>query len=315
MIFKRIVNKEGIRVDKYLFISGLGLSRAQIQRLIKNQQVKVDGKVVKPHTLLRRGMEVEVNYEKPTPIKITPEEIPLDIVYEDEHLIVVNKPPNMVTHPAPGNLTGTLVNALLHHCSLPTFLDRTRPGVLHRLDKDTSGLIMFAKTTIALQELAEAISKKEVERIYLAFIWGKLGMKEGVIDAPLGRHPLDKKRISVTPLKSREALTHYKVIEEFENVTQVEVRLKTGRTHQIRVHFQHIDHPVVGDPTYGGRECPHYVKWNQFTTIMSIIGRQALHAIKLQFVHPVTKKNISLTSTLPPDIKNLIKYLKKESEG
>ncbi|MBI4723109.1 MAG: RluA family pseudouridine synthase [Candidatus Stahlbacteria bacterium] len=308
--FSRIVNpKEKIRLDKYLYKAGIGVSRSQIQRLIEEGQVLVNGQKAKSHTPLNRGDKVDVNYAKPEGFKVTPEPIELDIVYEDQDIIVINKPPVIVTHPAPGHLHGTLVNALLHHCDLSKVSDRTRPGVLHRLDKDTSGLIIFAKTEIALVKLARQIEERKIRRKYIAFVWGKMGMLEGTIDAPIGRHTLDRKHMAVTPLKSRDAITHFRVLDEFKYITHLSVELKTGRTHQIRVHLLHFGHPVVGDPDYDGRKKPIEVPTPIFDKILTIITRQALHAGELAFMHPITKKQMEFHSPLPKDMQELLNYL------
>jgi 23S rRNA pseudouridine1911/1915/1917 synthase len=311
IFFSRTVNpKEKIRVDKYLYKAGLGISRSQIQKLIESGNVLVNGRPVKPHTPLTRGDKVEVNYEKPPKFRVEPEPIKIDIVYEDKDIIVVNKPAGMVTHPAPGHSHGTLVNALLHHCELSRLSDKTRPGVLHRLDKDTSGLLVFAKSDSALSKLAREVEERRLKRIYVAFVWGRMGLLEGTIDAPIGRHTIDKKKMSVTPLRSREAITYYKVIEEFEHVTQLEVELKTGRTHQIRVHLLHLNHPILGDPDYGGRKKPLYVSEKEYEKLLHLMPRQALHAKKLSFRHPITKEELHFSTPLPPDMQKLLEYLK-----
>jgi len=362
--FIRIVRpKEKIRLDKYLYIAGLGVSRAQIQKLILDGKVLVNNQPAKPNTNLKLGDKVVVSYEKRTKFNVEPEAIPLDIVYEDSDIIVVNKPSGMVTHPAPGHPNGTLVNALLYHCELspptgkmpvppqqnagtevqrpqtkdqrPKTKDQSlqiaghpseagqgagwvveqmahlRPGVLHRLDQHTSGLLVFAKTDIALVRLARDVELHKIKRKYSAFVWGKMELEEGTIDAPIGRHTIERKQMAVTPLRSRSAVTYYKRIREFKYITQLGVRLGTGRTHQIRVHLSHLNHPVVGDQTYGGRTRPQEVPINEFNKIMQIMERQALHAESLAFIHPISKKELSFQVPLPPDMQELEDYLSK----
>lgn len=307
--FSRIVKPKGkIRLDKYLYKAGLGISRSQIQRLIECGSVLVNERPAKPHTPLNKGDKVEVSYDKPSKFIVEPEPIPLDIVYEDDDIIVVNKPAGIVTHPAPGHLHSTLVNALLHHCELSRVSERTRPGVLHRLDKDTSGLIVFAKSDSSLVKLTRQVEEHKIRRKYIAFVWGRMGILEGTIDAPIGRHTLERKRMAVTPLKSKEAVTYFKVIKEFNYITQLEIELKTGRTHQIRVHLSHVNHPVVGDQDYGGRKKLPNVPKEEFDRVLQIILRQALHASELSFVHPMTKKQLEFHSPLPPDMQELLNY-------
>jgi 23S rRNA pseudouridine1911/1915/1917 synthase len=310
--FSRIVNpKHKVRLDKYLCSAGLGISRSQIQKLIEANKVLVNSQSVKSHASLARGDKVEVNYEKPEKFKIVPESIELDIVYEDEDVIVVNKAAGMVTHPAPGHSQGTLVNALLHHCDLGGDVSRetTRPGVLHRLDKDTSGLLVLAKSDQALVKLARQVEAHTMGRRYVAFVWGRMGMQEGTIDAPIGRHTLERKRMAVTPLRSRDAITCFKVAREFEYLTQLDVELKTGRTHQIRVHLAHLSHSVVGDADYGGRRKLPEVPGEVFDKLMRIMRRQALHARELSFVHPITTEQMAFSSSLPADMQELLDYV------
>jgi 23S rRNA pseudouridine1911/1915/1917 synthase len=310
--FSRVVNpKHKVRLDKYLCSAGLGISRSQIQKLIEDNKVLVNSQSVKSHASLIRGDKVEVNYEKPTKFEIVPESIELDIAYEDDDIIVVNKAAGMVTHPAPGHSQGTLVNALLHHCDLGRTVSRdsTRPGVLHRLDKDTSGLLVLAKSDMALVKLARQVEEHKMGRKYVAFVWGRMGLQEGIIDAPIGRHTLERKRMAVTPLRSRSAVTCFKVAREFKCLTQLDVELKTGRTHQIRVHLAHLNHSVVGDTDYGGRTRLPEVAREVFDRSMQIMRRQALHAAELSFVHPITTKQVKFSSPLPADMQELLDYL------
>jgi len=310
--FTRIVKpKSKIRLDKYLYKAGLGLSRSAIQKLIEEGKILVDGEPKKSHRILRAGEKVTVIYERPKKFHVEPEPLTLDIVYEDDDLIVVNKPPGMVTHPAPGNLHGTLVNALLYHTKLASQDDATRPGVVHRLDKDTSGLLVFAKREKPHVKLAKQVEMRKIKRVYLAFVFGYFELDEGTIDAPIGRHTLERKKMAVTPLLSRSAITHFQVIKRFEHITYLRLRLETGRTHQIRVHLAHVGHPVAGDATYGGRKKPSKMDGEKFKEIIRIMKRQALHAASLGFEHPTLKKYIEFTIPLPQDMQELFDFLSK----
>lgn len=299
------------RLDKYLIEAGIALSRSKIQKLIENGAILVDGKNVKPSHIVHKGEEIRVSYEKKEPFFLKPEKLPLDVIYEDDDLIVINKPPGLVTHPAPGHPSGTLLNGVLYHCSLVGG-DRKRPGVVHRLDKDTSGLIVFAKSEEAHLSLSKQIETRKMTREYIAVAWGDLELKKGVIDAPLGRFTLDRKRMAVTPLSSRQARTCYQVIERYGDVTYLSLSLETGRTHQIRVHLEHIGHPIIGDPAYKGRRRYPYVGLSRFRKIMSIIKRQALHARSLSFYHPQTRERVQFFAPLPIDIENLLSFLKTD---
>ena len=241
----------------------------------------------------------------PEVLDVTPQNIPLDIVYEDGDLLVVNKPKGMVVHPAPGNPDGTLVNALLYHCggSLSGINGVIRPGIVHRIDKDTSGLLIVAKNDRAHQSLAEQIAVHSFTRIYNAVVYGNLKTEEGTISAPLGRHPADRKRMAVLSSGGREAVTHYRVLERFSGFTLVECRLETGRTHQIRVHMAHIGHPVAGDPVYGPKKC-----------ITELHG-QCLHARVIGFVHPATGEYLEFDSGLPPYFQQFLSKLRSRGEG
>lgn len=301
------------RLDKYLREAGISLSRSKLQELIENGNILVNGAIVKPSHIVHKGEEIRVLYKKEPPFSIKPQCIPLDIVYEDKDLIVINKSPGIVTHPAPGHLEGTLVNAIIYHCELAGGAGK-RPGVVHRLDKDTSGLIVFAKTEKAHLVLSKQIETRKMKRGYIALAWGDFELKKGVIDAPLGRHTLDRKKMAVTPLSSRSAKTYYEVIERFNDITYISLSLETGRTHQIRVHLEHIGHPVVGDPAYKGRKRYHYVDINRFKKIMLIIKRQALHAKSLTFQHPQSGKEVKFEAPLPQDMQKLLSFLKGRIE-
>jgi 23S rRNA pseudouridine1911/1915/1917 synthase len=246
---------------------------------------------------------------------LAPEDIPLDIVYDDEYLAVVNKPAGLVVHPAPGNPNHTLVNALLHRFGqLATDADKDRPGIVHRLDKDTSGLLVVAKNDSVARRLRKQLADREIKKVYHTVVCGHMPEDSGTIDLPIGRSLKDRKKMIVTNVKSRTAITKYRVLDRFRINDLVEVHLVTGRTHQIRVHLSHISRPVLGDPDYGGRR-----KWlrgiglserKTGQALLRIIDRQALHALSLEFIHPVTEKKISVAGDLPEDMKQLIVVLK-----
>jgi len=319
-IEKKISIRQGreIRLDKYLLGLGLGFSRSRIQKLINQSAVMVDGNPVKAHHIVHSGEFLAIVCEKRERSRIEAENIPIDIVYEDSSLVVVNKRAGMVVHPARGNLNGTLVNALLYHTSreLAETDDVSRPGVVHRLDKDTSGLIVFAKTERVHSLLGKQVQDRLMKRVYLLLVWGAVPTDEGVIEAPIGRNTLDRKKMKVTPFASRRAVTHYRVIQRFSIATYIRAQLETGRTHQIRVHFLHMGYPVVGDPDYGGRKTSILVNVgkqykDEFDSILAKLKRQALHATALSFYHPNKKKTMTFYSPLPVDIRNTLSFLQK----
>lgn len=285
------VSKEdkGCRIDKFLAENLKDYTRSYVQKLIENGCVKIMGKSVKTNYKVKDGESIEVNFPEAEKTDIVPENIPLDIVYEDSDLLVVNKCQGMVVHPAPGNYSGTLVNALMYHCGneLSGINGEIRPGILHRIDKDTSGLLLVAKTNAAHLFLAEQIKAHSLTRAYLAIVHGGFKEKEGTVNLPIGRHPSDRKKMTVTYKNSREAVTHYYVKEALGKYTYVECVLETGRTHQIRVHMSHNGHPIVGDKTYG-------VKKEEFN-----LNGQLLHAYKIGFIHPTTKKYMEFSAPLP----------------
>jgi 23S rRNA pseudouridine1911/1915/1917 synthase len=309
----------GTRIDLFLSQEDLGLSRSFIHKLILDKNVLVDKRTVKPSHKLKGGEQIQIEVpplEKPS---VEPENIPLDIVYEDSDLLVVNKKAGMVVHPAVGNYSHTLVNALLFHCKdLSGINGVIRPGIVHRLDKDTSGLLVVAKNDLAHLGLAEQIKNRTLLREYNAIIWGHMPVNEGTIEAPIGRALKDRKKMAVTRVKGRESLTLYRVLERFGICDLLSIRLKTGRTHQIRVHLSHLNHPVLGDPEYGGRQ-----KWLKgiydqerplAQKLLNLIERQALHAKKLGFIHPRTKEYQEFDSNLPEDMSNVLSDLHKDIE-
>ena len=299
--FKLNCETSGVRLDKFISDANIDLSRSAAVNLIENGAVLVNDSVVSKKYKLSQGDIVVVNVPDPTPYEAKAENIPLDIVYEDEYLLVVNKPKGMVVHPAAGNYDGTLVNALLYHCgdSLSGINGILRPGIVHRIDKDTSGLLLVAKNDMAHASLAHQIKEHSLTREYAAVVYGKLREPEGIIDAPIGRNPNDRKKMAVTDKNSRPAVTHYYTVEEFEKFTFVRLRLETGRTHQIRVHMAYIGHPVAGDAVYGPKN------------VITELGGQCLHARLLGFDHPVTGERIELSSELPEYFENFLRKIRK----
>lgn len=287
----------GKRLDKFLAerLSGEH-SRSFVKKLVDTGKVLVDGLQVKCHHSISAGELIEVTVPESVSVDIMPEAIPLDIVYEDDDLLVVNKSAAMVVHPAPGNWTGTLVNALMAHCNdLSGVGGELKPGIVHRLDKGTTGLLVVAKNDRAHRSLSKQFKAKATTRIYIAVVKGIVQFDNGIVEVPLGRSHDDRRKMAVDLESDKEAVTRYKVIERFKEATLVELRLGTGRTHQIRVHMAHIGHPVVGDETYGMR---------------ASIGRPALHAQTIGFTHPATSEYREFTSKLPKDMERLIKELK-----
>ncbi len=295
----------GERLDRFAAQMS-GLTRSAVQGLADDGAVTVNGKTAPKNYRLRSGDEVTVTVPEPTVYEAKPENIPLDIVYEDADLLVVNKPKGMVVHPAAGNYDGTLVNALLFHChDLSGINGVLRPGIVHRIDKDTSGLLIVAKNDRAHQGLAEQIKVHSFTRVYEAIVYGKLRDDSGTVNAPIGRHPIKRKQMAVTPVNSKLAVTHYEVIARYDGntrhgaFTHVRLRLETGRTHQIRVHMASIGHPVVGDAVYGPG------------AYQKELHGQCLHARTIGFVHPVTGAYLEFTSDLPPYFKDFLAYIAK----
>ncbi|MFT9847945.1 RluA family pseudouridine synthase [Aneurinibacillus sp. REN35] len=290
----------GARVDKFLAGVQEDWSRSQLQGWIKDGLLTVNGRVVKGNQRLQEDDEVALTVPPAREVDITPENIPLDVVYEDSDVIVVNKPRGLVVHPAPGHYSGTLVNGLLYHChDLSGINGLLRPGIVHRIDKDTSGLLMVAKNDKAHESLANQLKDHTVNRRYVALVHGVIPHEKGTIDAPIGRDPKNRQQMAVVFEHSKPAVSHFVVLERFKNYTLVELKLETGRTHQIRVHMKYIDHPLVGDPKYGPKSS------------FEIEG-QALHAKTLGFIHPKTGEMLEFHAPLPADMEAILTQLRLE---
>ncbi|MBR6748435.1 MAG: RluA family pseudouridine synthase [Clostridia bacterium] len=292
----------GSRVDAALAALMPDMSRSGLQKLIDEGAVTGDGKPLKKNARVTAGQSIDVEIPEPEPLDVIPQDIPLDIVYEDSDLIVINKPRGLVVHPAAGHPDGTVVNALLFHCGdqLSGINGVLRPGIVHRIDRDTSGLLVIAKNDTAHRSLAEQIAEHHMERIYEAIVLGNT-QDEGTVNAPIGRHPTDRKRMAIVPRGGKEAVTHYTALARYNGWTHVQCRLETGRTHQIRVHMASIGHPVAGDPVYGPKK-----------DTFNLAG-QCLHAKTLCFVHPVSGELMKFTSELPDYFTAVLEKLQRQS--
>lgn len=298
----KLVADKNIRIDKYL-MEELGYSRSKIQRMIESNAILVNESEVKNSYVLKLNDEIDVNDEYSEEVDIVAENIPLDIYYEDDYLLVVNKPSGMVVHPGAGNFTGTLVNALMYHCNdkLSSINGSVRPGIVHRIDKDTSGLLVVAKSDEVHEDLARQIGEKTVLRKYVALVSGVINEDTGTIDAPIGRDVNNRKKQAVTDINAKEAVTHFRVLERFDSATLVECKLETGRTHQIRVHFDYINHPIINDPVYGKRKMDE------------LEFGQMLHAKVLGFIHPITKQYLEFVAEEPLKFKEILENYKINS--
>lgn len=288
----------GVRIDKYLTQNLEGFTRSAVSRLIDDDNVVVNGKAVHKNYKLKANDSINVFVPDAVPLETTAENIPLDIVYEDDDLLVVNKPKDMVVHPAAGNYTGTLVNALLYHCkdSLSGINGVIRPGIVHRIDKDTSGILIIAKNDMAHLDLAQQIKEHSFHRAYEAVVYGNIKDDNGTVHQPIGRNPKDRKKMAVTDKNSKDAVTHYEVIKRYGNFTHIRCVLETGRTHQIRVHMAYIGHPLVGDWLYG-------------TENHNIAKRQMLHSCYLCFTHPITGQIMEFKDEMAEDMRAFIEKL------
>ena len=299
IFFKIEENSANARIDKYISENAENMTRSAVQKLIAEGCVTVNGKIPDKNLKIKTGDEITVNMPEPEICEALPENIPLDIVYEDNDLLVVNKPRGMVVHPATGNYTGTLVNALMYHCGdrLSSINGVIRPGIVHRIDKDTSGLLIVAKNDFAHNILAEQIKEHSFTRKYQAVVIGNVKDDTGTINAPIGRHQTDRKKMAVTLKNSRNAVTHYKVIARYNGYTHVELILETGRTHQIRVHMAYIGHPVAGDPVYSGKK------------YLTKLNGQCLHAYYISFTHPRTNEILAFSAPLPDYFTGFLKSI------
>ena len=295
------VENAGERIDKFLSGELSELSRSYIQKLLKEEQVLVNGRIIKANYKTQSGDYIEFHIPDPEVPDILPENIPLDILYEDDYVLVVNKPKDMVVHPSAGHTSGTLVNAVMAHCGehLSGINGVLRPGIVHRIDKDTTGALLICKDDIVHRDLAEQLKKHSIKRRYRAVVQGNLKEDEGTVNAPVGRHPTDRKKMAINHKNGKEAITHYKVLERFGQATYIECRLETGRTHQIRVHMASLGHPLLGDTVYGSSKNPYHLQG------------QALHAMILGFVHPITGEYLEFEAPLPEYFSKLLEKLRK----
>ena len=293
------IEKGGERIDKYLSEQLEDMTRSTYQKLIKENMVRVNGMAVKSNFKLSASDQIEVEIPELKEPDILPENIPLDILYEDQDILVVNKPKGMVVHPAPGHYTGTLVNAIMYHCkdNLSGINGVMRPGIVHRIDMATSCSLLICKDDRAHQDLAEQLKEHSITRKYHAIVHGRLKEDEGTIDKPIGRHPIDRKKMSVHCTNGREAVTHYRVLKRFQQFTYIECQLETGRTHQIRVHMSSIGHPILGDQVYGPAKCPYKLQG------------QTLHAKVLGITHPTTGEYMEFDAPLPDYFQGLLEKM------
>ena len=295
-----IQEDQQMRLDKYLAEQFPEQTRSYLQKLIKDGEVTVNGKNVKTGYQLSKGDEVSVNIPEPKELDVEPQKMDLDIVYEDDDVILVNKPKGMVVHPAPGHTTDTLVNGLLYHCkdNLSGINGVARPGIVHRIDRDTTGILIVCKNDMSHNSIAAQLKEHSINRRYRALVQGNLKDDTGTVEGPIGRHPIDRKKMAINEKNGKPAVTHYTVLERFGNYTLIECKLETGRTHQIRVHMTSIGHPLVGDEVYGPAKCPFKLQG------------QCLHAMVLGFVHPRTEEYMEFSADLPKYFKDLLRKLR-----
>ena len=300
--FFTVENQDGERIDRYLSEELEDRSRSYIQKLIKENHVTVNQKPVKANYRLSLGDRVEIDLPEAKEPDIKPEDIPLDILYEDKDIIIVNKPKQMVVHPAPGYYSQTLVNALMYHCGfeLSGINGTMRPGLVHRIDMDTTGSLVACKNDMAHQSLSKQLKEHSIRRIYVAIVHGNIKEEDGTVNAPIGRHPTERKKMSIHSRNGREAITHYQVLERFGNYTYIQCELETGRTHQIRVHMASLGHPLLGDMVYGPKKCP-----------FPHLQGQTLHARTLGIIHPRTGEYLEVNAPLPAYFIELLDKLRK----
>ena len=295
-----IQENQQMRLDKYLAEQFPEQTRSYLQKLIKEGQVLVNGKTVKSGYQLSKGDEVSVTIPEPKELDVEPQKMDLDIVYEDEDVILINKPKGMVVHPAPGHTTDTLVNGLLYHCkdNLSGINGVARPGIVHRIDRDTTGILIVCKNDMSHNSIAAQLKEHSINRRYRALVHGNLKEDTGTVEGPIGRHPVERKKMAINERNGKPAVTHYTVLERFGNYTLIECKLETGRTHQIRVHMTSIGHPLVGDEVYGPAKCPFKLQG------------QCLHAMVLGFVHPRTGEYMEFSADLPEYFEDFLKKLR-----
>ena len=302
----------GKRLDQLLAGTELHLSRSQAKKWIEEGMILLNGKPTKPSAHVKAGDQISGTLPGPKPLSLEPEPLPLVIIYEDPSIIVIDKPAGLVVHPAPGNLSGTLVNALIHHCKdLAGINGVLRPGIVHRLDKETSGVMVVAKDDEAYHQLTRQFKNRMIEKVYLAIARGKFSRDEGRIDLAIGRHPTERKRMSTRTRRGRPSLTQWKVIERFDGLTLLEILPKTGRTHQIRVHLSALGHPILCDPLYGRKRT---LQDPILKGCSGRLNRQALHAHRLGFIHPRTGERVEFVSPIPKDIREVLDWLRAQRD-
>jgi 23S rRNA pseudouridine1911/1915/1917 synthase len=306
---------QGKRLDQFLSETELNLSRSHAKDLIQKHRILLNQKPAKPSAHVKAGDRISGTLPEPEPLNLKPEPLPLTILYEDPSILVIDKPSGMVVHPAYGNPSGTLVNALLYHCKdLAGINGVLRPGIVHRLDKDTSGVMVVAKDDEAYHHLIRQFKNRTVEKVYLAIVYGKFGQDEGLIDSAIGRHPSERKKMSTRTKKGRMAITRWKKVEKFDSYALLEIFPQTGRTHQIRVHLSSIGHPILGDPLYGRKGRPGAIHDLFLKEGVKRMNRQALHAQWLEFTHPRTGERIHFTAPLPQDMSEVLGWLRSNTK-
>ena len=302
VVFEITPEMEGERIDKCISNYVETLSRSYIQKIIKEGKAYINDAPVKSNYKVRVDDKVQFTIPDCEELDIPPQDIPLDIIYEDKDVLIVNKPKNMVVHPAPGHYEGTLVNAIMYYChnDLSGINGVLRPGIVHRIDKDTTGSLIICKNDEAHRKIAEQLKEHSITRKYRAIVYGRISNDEGVVDAPIGRHPTDRKKMAINERNGKPAITHYKVLERFEKYTYIECQLETGRTHQIRVHMTSIGHPLLGDEVYGSAKCPFKLEG------------QTLHAMTIGFIHPSTNQYVEYEAPLPEYFERLLQILRSK---